>query len=362
MPQLPDQGGVVYLPERVKQLPESARSKFDRIFDCHRTEGRIVPPPEMEPWIERQFGSVDAVLTQRIVKVTNKVTFEGALYNSLRSQRPMQARTGQDLETAIRDSEGDPFCNPLKGTPEDVFGRVRGGHSISASNVAKYDGYHGVIVFDEHHPLRLSEEYVLDYFETAMTWGREVLRSEPEARYLFIMWNCLWKSGASIIHGHLQVTATKFGHYAKVEGLRRASERYLAEYGANYFDDLFEVHQALGLGWVWDGTRTLAYITPIKEKEVMLISSSFDIRARRALWKTLGGYLKLGVTSFNVAVYLPPLGPTPEDWSHFPVVVRMVDRGDPSNRTADVGAMELYAASVISSDPFLLAHTLKSQF
>lgn len=94
----------------------------------------------------------------------------------------------------------------------------------------------------------------------------------------------------------------------------------------------------------------------------MLISSSFDIRARRALWKTLGGYLKLGVTSFNVAVYLPPLGPTPEDWSHFPVVVRMVDRGDPSNRTADVGAMELYAASVISSDPFLLAHTLKSQF
>ena len=36
----------------------------------------------------------------------------------------------------------------------------------------------------------------------------------------------------------------------------------------------------------------------------------------------------------------------------------MVDRGDPANRTADFGAMELYAASVVSSDPFKVARTI----
>ena len=40
----------------------------------------------------------------------------------------------------------------------------------------------------------------------------------------------------------------------------------------------------------------------------------------------------------------------------------MVDRGDPMNRTADFGAMELYAASVVSSDPFKVAESLARSF
>ncbi len=359
MPVPPEQtASILHLPEMARGLPGAVRTKFERIFACHRTEGRLRPPPEMEPWIDRQFGSVEAVQLQQIVKVTNKVTWEGALYNSVRSLRPMQARMSQDLETAIAESQGDPFCKPLTGTPEDIFGRVTGAYSTSASNVAKYDGYHGVIIFDEHHPLKFTEEHLLDYLETALAWCREVVRADPEAMYPLIMWNCLWKSGASIIHGHLQVTVSKHGHYAKIEGLRRAAEEYSLHYSSDYFDDLFDIHRSLGLGWAWNGVRLLAYLVPVKEKEVMLISSAFDLRARQALWRVLAGYLKLGVTSFNVAVYLPPLGPAPEDWSHFPVLVRTVDRGDPSNRTADIGAMELYAASVISSDPFAVARSL----
>ena len=41
-----------------------------------------------------------------------------------------------------------------------------------------------------------------------------------------------------------------------------------------------------------------------------------------------------------------------EDWDGFPAVVRIVDRGDLLVRAADVGCMELYASSVVSSDPF----------
>jgi hypothetical protein len=39
-------------------------------------------------------------------------------------------------------------------------------------------------------------------------------------------------------------------------------------------------------------------------------------------------------------------------------MVRLVDRGDPGSSASDVGGMELYAASVISSDPLELARHL----
>jgi hypothetical protein len=70
----------------------------------------------------------------------------------------------------------------------------------------------------------------------------------------------------------------------------------------------------------------------------------------------------LGVSSFNVAFYLPPLASTEEDWSSFPVVIHVVDRGNPASRTSDIGAMELYAVPVVSSDPFRVAHFLREGY
>ena len=52
----------------------------------------------------------------------------------------------------------------------------------------------------------------------------------------------------------------------------------------------------------------------------------------------------LNMTSFNLVIHHPPLDPAiaAEAWRDFPVVVRMVDRGDPMSRTAcfnaEVGA------------------------
>ena len=86
-----------------------------------------------------------------------------------------------------------------------------------------------------------------------------------------------------------------------------------------------------------------------------------DASLSRAVGALLQGYVhELGVSTFNVAFYMPPLGPSEEDWSDFPTVVYIVDRGDPANRTSDIGAMELYAASVVASDPFLVAEALRN--
>ncbi len=352
---------ITNLPALIENLSSEDQAIVGRIFDVSATTGRLDPPDSMHGWIESSFGSVDAVREQEIVKVTNQITLEGSIFNSLRSSRPSDTGTDLDLEEEISETEGDPFCNPDEETPADTFGRIRGRHSTTASNIAKYDGFHGVIVFDDHNPLHFTPEKVDDYINVGLQWGRKAFEEDPEARYFFLMWNCLWRAGGSILHGHAQATATRNMHYPKIEHLRRTAERYTTDHGANYFDDLYRAHDALGLSFPCpDGVRGFASLTPIKDKELILIGEDIEDKAlHEAVAAALEGYVEeLGVSTFNVAFYLPPLGPSNEDWSGFPTVVRLVDRGDPASRTSDMGAMELYAASVVASDPFRVAEEL----
>lgn len=359
---MPTERRITDLPHLIEDLPSGDRARADRTLAVCATTGRLDPPEEMHDWIERSFGSVEAVREQRVVKVTNRITLEGALFNELRASRPLDTGVNLDLEREIEKTVGDPFCSPEEGTPADTFGRIRGKHSVTASNVAKYDGFHGVIVFDDHNPLRFTPEKVSDYVSVGLEWGEKALATDPEAKYFFLMWNCLWRAGGSIIHGHAQVTATRGMHYPKVERLRRTAAAYAAEHGSDYFDDLYRVHEALGLSLpAPDGVRAFASLTPVKEKELVLLGQSLEEEPlRQAVADALDGYTKrLGVSSFNVAFYLPPLAPVEEDWSSFPVQVYLVDRGNPANRTSDIGAMELYAAPVVASDPFVVAGALR---
>ena len=353
---------ITDLPDLINALRHEDLAVANRIFDVSTTTGRLVVPEAMHAWIEGSFGSVEAVLEQRIVRVTNRVTSQGTLFNELRASRPLDTGVSVDLEREIEATIGDPFCHPENGTPADVFGRVRGEHSITASNVAKYDGFHGVVVFDDHNPLHLTPEKVSDYVSVGLEWCHRALEADPEARYPFLMWNCLWRAGGSIIHGHAQVTVTRGTHYPKVERLRRAAATYRSEHGSDYFVDLCRVHDSLGLGIPAEGgVRVFASLAPIKEKELVVIGAgSGDASLSRAVGALLQSYVgDLGVRAFNVAFYMPPLGPTQEDWADFPTVVYIVDRGDPANRTSDIGAMELYAASVVASDPFRVAEALR---
>lgn len=346
---------IADLPAIVARLPPDDRRLFARIFHVAATVGQLAAPEAMHAWITKFFGSVEAVTRQKIVKVTNLVTMEGALFNELRASRPIEAGGGEGLRKTIAESRGDPFCHPLDGTPADVFGRLSGGESITASNVAKYDGWHGVVVFGEHDPLTITRSNVRDYFTTAHRWAEAAMAVDPEAKYYFLLWNCLWKSGASIVHGHAQMTLTRAMHYAKIEQLRRAGLAYRRLEERDYFTDLFRLHDLLGLGWEREGVRGLAYLTPIKEKEVLLLAEEEGPPLYDEVHRVLEGYHHLGVKSFNAALIRPPLAPVEEDWEGFPVMVRLVDRGDPNNKTADFGGMELYAASVIASDPFRVA-------
>jgi len=350
---------IMQIEDAVQALSHDARARFDRIFSVSSTEGQLVPPDAMLPWIEKQFGSVDATRYQKIVKVTNVVTLEGVLFNWLRSSRPMW-RHEIDLDAELEQTDSDPLRDPYNGTPEDLFGRVRGKYCVTASNIAKFDGFHGLVVFNERHPLRFNREMLHDYIDTGGRWGDLAHASDPEAKYYVFLWNCLWRAGASLLHGHAQVIMGRGMHYAAVEYLRQRAAFYQAHHRFNYFNDLYRAHEALGCAFEKEGTRVIANLAPKKENEVLLFAPFVSTSLKDRVYEVLECFRdRLGITTFNLVIYTPPWAETPESWEGFPVIVRIVDRGDPSSRTADIGAMELYAASVVSSDPFVLARQLR---
>jgi hypothetical protein len=195
---------IMQIEDAVEALGHEEHARFHRIFHVSSTSGRLVPPDAMIPWIEKQFGSVEPTLDQKIIKVTNVVTLEGVLFNWLRSSRPMW-RQEIHLDEELERTSSDPLHDPYNGTPEDTFGRVRGRFCVTASNIAKFDGYHGLVVFNERHPLRFTRDMLHDYIDTGGRWGDLAHASDPDAKYYMFLWNCLWRAGASLLHGHAQV-------------------------------------------------------------------------------------------------------------------------------------------------------------
>jgi hypothetical protein len=315
----------------------------------------------MEPWVRQQFGSLDAVTRQKVVKVANVITFEEALFNRLRSSRPVDYAETGSLSAQLADTyKDDLFSSPRDNTPEDIFGRVVGKHCITASNVAKCDGLHGLVIFNEPHPLHFSREQVIDYIDTAWEWARRAQSTEPEASYFFFIWNCWWRAGASIQHGHAQVMLTRGNHYAKIERLRQAALSYEQNYDSNYFSDLFQAHRSVSCALEKEGVKILAYLAPFKDNEAILMAEELNLSLKNRIYEVLSCFRgRLGVASFNLGLATPPLAATEERWADFPVIAWLIDRGNLSSRVSDVGGMEIYASSVISSDPFDLARKLR---
>src|SRR5436190_1303952 len=107
---------IATLPEQVAALPAEEQEQFHRLLLVTRGRGSLVPPPEMGPWIERSFGSVDAVGEQVVVKTLNRWTHEGSLFNSLRARRPLENKLGSAGGEGTSGEGQDPFCHPLTGT------------------------------------------------------------------------------------------------------------------------------------------------------------------------------------------------------------------------------------------------------
>jgi hypothetical protein len=372
---------ITALKERVAALPPRLRDVCERLFFIDIVTGYADPPATMEEWIERQFGSVADIRAQRVAKITNRLTLEGAIINPLRARRPMGASGGEDaLEQRISEALAgrDHFRAPLRDTTADLFGRIQGAHCMTASNVAKCDGWHGLALFNEPHPLRFTHAQLHDYLDVALRWMAAAHARDSSAIYPIIFWHCLPKGSASQMHGHMQLALGRGMHYARVELWRRTAAAYRTEFGVNYFDDLFAVHEALGLSVPsTPGARAFAHLTPLRQREIVILSpptfpqtqtgtirlSSHEVESlSQTLYTLLRSLIDgQGVRAFNVAIALPPLTATHEDWRDVPVITRIGDRGDPLSPMSDIGALELYAMGCITIDPFDVAMRLAAR-
>ena len=343
-------------------MPPGERQIFSRIFSVEVVKSILCPPDAMLPWIERQFGSLEKVREQTVVRVTNLITLEQSLFNPLRSLRP---RNFGRLDTAgipAARQGTDIFSDPLEHTTANPFGRVEGKHCITAGNVASCEQYHCVIIFNNADPLDFGYNEVADYLETGWRWMHMAHNYDPEACYGLFLWNCNSRAGASIPHGHAQVVLGRNSHYVRIEHLRQAAGDYESRFGRRYFDDLFKMHKALGLGFAAGDAKVMACLSPLKLNEVMIVSESLSDLTKEAVYRVLACFRdQLNVTSFNLGIAFPPMG-SRQGWEGFPVIVRILDRGDSGEISSDISAMEFWGANVISSDPFKTAAALREAF
>ena len=358
--------GIVELPRRIAALDGAARARAERLLDIDVITSHTDPPASMTEWLTRTFGSVDAVREQRLVRVTNRATLESTVLAALRARRPIESNgdgPAGDLRGEIEASAGDPFCHPEQETPADTFGRVRGRRMLSGANAAQADAHHAVLVFDDHDPLAFDADLVDDLFATGREWAERARADDPAATHYLLMWNCLWRAGGSIIHGHAQALLGRGRPHARIDRFRRDAAAYSAATGADLVADLAALHRDLDLAVdAGGGVTILAHLVPVKEHEVLVVGRPGMDERDPAFARAVGRALEtlrdgVGVRSFNLALWRAPLDAVGDP---FPPIVRIVDRGDPAIRPSDIGAMELYGSPIVAGDPYELVAALRA--
>lgn len=363
---------IMNLANIVKELPGPEGSVFHRLYEIRTSEAVLVYPSDgARDHIASIFRTDPELLqTRRSLRVTSRV-LEGdeTLYNPNRASRPLQSTTGDrmlQLENANPTDNCD-FCVPENRTPSDGFGRVIGKYSTTAANAAAYDALHSLVIPQGiHNPLDLTQEALTDMIHTGNEWFQVANQYRPEAKYPFGMMNVLPRGGSSVYHPHMQVLLTEGKPYGEVERIRQETANYQDMHGYPFLDELAFALRPMGLVADVGSAHIIFNLAPRKEKEVFVYENSGLGLPNGDLSKAVFSIIRwwregLGATSFNMAIYMPPLGADLRNgpWKNFFPFVRMVERGPESNLTSDFGAMETYGTSVVSADPFALARSYK---
>lgn len=362
---------ILDLPQIIEsELSPSGREVFFRIHDkptisespiCYSSPGAL-------SHVAGRFRAEESQLTKRAaLRVTNIVLDEETLFSPLRVNRPLQSATNNNVSESIEKSRGDcDLCAYADRTPYDEFGRIEGKYCVTAANAGAYDGIHSLVVpRDEHSALAITEELLVDMINTGNRWFEQAsaFYQEQDARYPFMILNMLPRAGASLPHAHLQVLLATEKPYQKMEDARRRMKDYQEYNHYLYLNDLAYSLRSLGLVKDVGSAHIIFHLTPRKEKEVIIYeddgSGLPNGDLTRAVYKVIEWWRdEFGATSFNMAVYMPPIG---EDikrdgkWKGFFPYVRLVERGREGTATSDIGAMEFYGPAVVSGDPFILS-------
>lgn len=214
-----------------------------------------------------------------------------------------------------------PFCagaleeQTPRFAPELVpEGRIRRGEAVLFPNLVPYARWASVSVYSaQRHVLALEEitpRLLADNLAAQVAFARAVRGHDPEAAWISVNANHLPPSGSSVLHPHLQGTASPVGS-TEQRLLAAVAPEAVGAYVARE-RDAGERHVASSGGVEW-----LASFAPLGPGEIRgfvpdAVSPAELDEARveevaRGIAVMLRVYADLGFESFNLAVYgLPP--------------------------------------------------------
>src|ERR1700690_2924665 len=85
----------------VENLTAREQAKFHQIYELATSVGEIELQPELEPWVKAQFGSIEAITHQKIVRLLNRVTQEEVFINEQRASRPAEGQSQTNLSQEL---------------------------------------------------------------------------------------------------------------------------------------------------------------------------------------------------------------------------------------------------------------------
>ena len=299
---------------------------------------------------------------QYTIFVRDKYLGHEVIFNPLRSRRtaPINGPDPAELIEQERALTGCRWCDPggwmEKGMWADEFGEVWSddGRFVARANWARMAPVSGMVIGDEntHNLLRLSREDFLSMFRLAEDYIRKALGVRPRARFFIVFLNGGPKSAGSVAHSHLQIVGKEgerhFGY----------AENILASCPADYWERVQSAHRDVGLALTDGRCAGWVNLAPVKEKDITVVAPTLHDGALM-IYNLLQTLIGRGTSNYSLAVILSPEYITVSVDKRFskwpPVLVRWVDRGDSRSRHSDVGSMELFASTVVATDPFVVA-------
>lgn len=314
--------------QKIETLSEEHKKIFGRIYEI-KTEEAFQYFPEN---LKAKF--VDAE-KQKIFIIKNKILNQETHFNIWRSKREEPKEESSKIFY-------DPFCEPLKNTPYDDLGRLENERAITASNLAKISKDHSLVIFKEHNKENISEEDIEKGLELSLSWF-----NKKGSKVKVLIWNFGYRAGASIIHPHFQIFSLD-SIPAKIEFLLNKTNEYKKKFNSDYLNDVFEIHKNLGLAKELKNIKVFVNITPFKDHELIFYFLDFK-NSIKEISKLLYVYKSL-IENFNLLIC------ESEDIK----IGFLVDRGLTSKINSDIGALEIYAFSVVGFDPIDFSNNLFS--
>ncbi|KAL9980509.1 hypothetical protein ACROYT_G009109 [Oculina patagonica] len=332
------------------------------------------------PGDEHEEQSIKRAEFQTVVRVFDRWTCNQTCFNAARALKPLnngEAKPITCIEVPVGSKVPDcDFCTPLEFTAADLWGRLENESGLTASNVAKYDGLHSMVVFKEHPPSHMNKTKLFDVLELCTQWFEITHKNNPQAIYPIMNWNCRARAGASQHHGHSHMLLAENFHYGQWEGLKQAAKFYSLENpGCNYFDDLATAHKNLGLAKTFGEACVIAHLAPFCGYEFKVISWNYDDNFKLAISEAVDALIyKFGSECFNLCVHFPPLQngklreiATMEEIKNqsletgdvaMPFMAHLVDRGGVKSSSSDVCGMRIYGSAIVNEDPFSISQQL----